>query len=758
MPDSKIRSFAVLILFFPLLAVSNSGHPISFNPSFLAPQNYSGSFLVQQKSALSAFIRVPQDVATLQNAISQVSDGGVIEMANGTYSAPAGEGFQIKDTGKSFTIRAASGASVVLDGGGTHQIVTFINSTAASGGLVTFQGITFANGFSSTTARAGGVSIYNAQAAFEDCLFQGNIGQQPNTGFDAGAILVSNSTVSFTRCNWTNNQAKNQGAGLVVRDNTSAAIVDSSFTNNSTSIANHRPSSAGGGIMVINARLSVTGTQFTGNKAGYVGGAIYIYGDYLAPVDNPRSSVLVSDCTFSNNQAVRHASVAPFAPTEGGAVHVENQASVRIFNSVFQNNSADIGGGINAYRGTVFVDRSYFNGNRATGTGAANGQGGAFAVSSIDVSDASTNFGATNRPSASLTVQDTVIEGLAGQTVGQSGGGIYAAGDVNRVYGEGVPKSGTVSFNRAKVVVENVIFFNTDIQEASPPSGTGIGGGMSLIMADALLRNVMFLQTDAFGATAGGGALSIYDQSLVNMDNVTIAQSTAGKYGGGIVLYGSELHSTSCEIIESEISPGISEIKSESTGASIFTAIDTYRQTSVTGALSNCLLSPKYGLPIIEGDSTNGPINDLRYNQNQIYSPTFAPDVYRNDIVSGIFKSVVGLNNLIVTRVSGINTVKSQVANTALGTKPSSGKIMAVPSYFTKKPGDPPASYTYYLGYAWSGTSAKLDGSIISSKTGLVQKTDQGQVHTLTVDGTPYTDQVNIYLLDKNVYLPIILQ
>jgi len=53
-----------------------------------------------------------------------VSDGGIIELAQGTYSSPSG-GFRITNTGKYFTIRGESGASVTLDGGGGREILRF---------------------------------------------------------------------------------------------------------------------------------------------------------------------------------------------------------------------------------------------------------------------------------------------------------------------------------------------------------------------------------------------------------------------------------------------------------------------------------------------------------------------------------------------------------------------------------------------------------------------------------------------------------
>src|SRR5205807_5677540 len=61
-------------------------------------------------------LRVPQDVPTLAQALRQVANGGVIELAAATYPAPAA-GFKISNARKSFTIRGAAGATAILDGG-----------------------------------------------------------------------------------------------------------------------------------------------------------------------------------------------------------------------------------------------------------------------------------------------------------------------------------------------------------------------------------------------------------------------------------------------------------------------------------------------------------------------------------------------------------------------------------------------------------------------------------------------------------------
>ena len=107
----------------------------------------SGSvFALTAASYGQSIINISPTQGSLQGAIDSVPEGGVIELAAGTYDAPTG-GWTIFPDGnggtKSFTIRAANGANVVLNGGGTTETFTFTTPKP-----VTFQGLTFSNGVS----------------------------------------------------------------------------------------------------------------------------------------------------------------------------------------------------------------------------------------------------------------------------------------------------------------------------------------------------------------------------------------------------------------------------------------------------------------------------------------------------------------------------------------------------------------------------------------------------------------------------------
>lgn len=687
-------------------------------------------------------VLVPSETPTLQQAVAAIPDGGIIELAAGTYSSPSG-GFAINDQPRSFTIRAASGASVVLDGGGSRDIVRFINSSPGAGRPLSFEGLTFANGSSATAGIGGGLTLQNASATFRNCVFQNNVASSPQTG--GGALSLATATAFFFDCVWTGNSAKFYGGALAVETSSRAYIHRGTFFSNRTNLPNHLPVSGGGAIHVGDSVLRVSNSRFDSNQAGYVGGAIYAIGTWTNPVTTPMSDVVVADCTFVNNQAVRDASVTFAAPTEGGAFHAEDQTTAKIYNSRFITNSAHTGGGINMYRAIVEVRGCVLQGNRATGAGSANGFGGGISAVSNDGADATTASGTINRRTSNLLVQDTLVQGRFGgvTTVAETGGGIYVSGDSNSLYGQnGMPANGTPAVNRATAQLTNVLLIDCDVQEMSGAAGTGIGGGLEADLVNLTITSSLIASCDAITAggasNAAGGGLSIINQSSATVTGSTIAKCTAAQYGGGVFAQGSTLNMTACNFIQNEVSPGFGETQSASYGAALFTTPAIPTATKMDGAVTTCVFTENVGLAIFDDDRSPSPINDMRYNSNQIYATTFGANVY-SDSLAGV-KTVATLNSLTVTRGSGQQTVKSSAANSALGSRPSIGVLRAAPaSLVTSGAVGDAGAPSAYLGYAWSGTGATLDGAGLGSAAGL--STTAAGSHTLVVDGasTPVT-------------------
>ncbi len=685
--------------------------------------------------ANAATLEVPSGFATLQAALNAVQDGDVIELADGTYSSPAG-GFLIGNKGKSYTIRAATGATATLDGGGTRQILRFQNVSVATGGSVVFEGLTFANGFSQSEGLAGGVTIYQGRATFVDCHFRDN-SAMVNTTVGGGVYVADHSEVYFFNCLWTDNISRLGGAGLGIRGDSTVFIHGSQFLRNRTNPPNHALSAGGGGINAGNSVLRVANTLFQDNESGAFGAGLYAIGNWLEPFTVPRMDVIVSNSTFIDNRAQRDGSVSASFPTEGGGINVEDQTWLRVYHSRFLTNSAMIGGGVNNYRARVEIRDSLFQGNQAVDTNPGSGFGGAISNTSNDVP------GDPNRPNAEVTVERSFIQGRFGgvTTAAQTGACFFVAGDSLRIDGNSnVPDQGTVAENRAQAVIRDTVFYDCDVFAPTPPF-SGNGGAIGMSVADLTLEDSLILDSDALGGSGGGsgGGLSALFHSVARVNRTTFAGNTAEKFGGAIFTQGAELLMSDSELYGNQVAGGFSEDVFSSFGAALFTSVDDSRNLPATGLVENSIFSANEGLPVFDDDRMAGPINGVLYNGNTLFSSGYGGDVFRNSLGGPLNASE--LNGLVVTRNGGVgNTDKSPSNNNSTpGNEPVLGEILAAPPAILQEhaAGDAPAPGTSWLAYAWAGGGATLDGGSVSGGTGTTLA--GSGIHTLSVDGDTVT-------------------
>jgi hypothetical protein len=473
--------------------------------------------------AAANLVRVPQDAPTLEVAISRVTDGGAIELAGGTYASPP-NGFAIKNLGKAFTVRAAAGAAVVLDGGGTRQVVRFENSNRNRGRRVTFERLTFRGGYSEDANEGGAVTISRADAFFRQVIFVDN-----RTGglHGGGAMKVlEGSEATCIDCSFRNNSTRLRGGAMVVR-NSAVTLLRGEMVGNRTNLPGHDPHSFGGAIMVLDGTLRTTGTRFESNEAGWVGGAIYAIGSW-----GQGASLTIADASFITNQALPDACCAIADPTGGGAIHVEDATTLRIHRSSFVRNRADIGAAVDGFRALVEVHGSVFQQNGLP-AGHRGGAGGAIAIMSTDSADDSTAGGAVNRPPGRLVVTRSLLQGI-GQLDGAPwrGGCILAAGDGPRVYGGGsVPIAGTLAENRATVEIRGSVLADCDAG-LDNAGNAGYGGGIYGELVEVAMEDSMVLDSDARGSGSGGGAIGLRQQSHARLVRTTFARNTAAISGG----------------------------------------------------------------------------------------------------------------------------------------------------------------------------------------------------------------------------------
>ncbi|MEM4655220.1 MAG: hypothetical protein QXL34_07030 [Thermosphaera sp.] len=672
--------------------------------TFSSPVTVFSSYQQSETLLSSNTINVPgENHLTITQAINQVQDGGIIQISPGNYN----EHIEIIGISKRFTIKASSEGSVTISASGSKGIMVIRNS-----GPITIDGINFSNGFSSIDGYGGGVSIDNSIVTIVNCAFIGNKGEQPNAG-GGGIFAVNGAKVFIDNTKFEGNTDRNYGGAIAIESGSLAYIIHSAFLSNFVNVKYHLSTSAGGAIHVGNSKLRVASSTFVNNEAGYVGGAIYAIGQWMSPYEQPRSDVVISNSLFRSNKARRDSSVTFSLPTEAGAVHGEDQTRIRIFNSRFVENFAEIGGAVNSYRSKIEVYDSVFLKNRALLFG------GAISATSNDT----TIDGSINRPNAHLIVERSFIQGFGwGVSHGESAGGIYISGDTNRQYGNnGVSKIGTSIDNRAYIMVRNVVFFDLDTQVDSSKSHAG---ALMVDLGDATITNNLFLHN----RSVSGGAVSLIQDTKAYLLKNIFLHNFAQKYGGALYASGVEITISDSKFVANEIGT-IGNNANESYGAALFISPMIERQLSVQGVVQSNVFSENIGLPIYDRDTNSTPINNVKYDNNQFFTSYFYGQVYTNSNAGYCCKTVDQLNTLTISR-NGSSTKKCTQNNLALNSPAILAVIYSSPSTILPTGAiDEQGPIPIYIAYGWSGNihDASVNGATAEGEYGVYQTMLSGE-------------------------------
>jgi hypothetical protein len=673
-----------------------------------------------------ALLRVPTDAATLEQAIREVADGDVIELAAGTYRPQNSRGFRIEDLRKGFTIRAAAGAKVVLDGGGERPLLHFANASREKGGAVVFEGLTFTNGRTGSQNGGGAATLRNADAVFRRCVFRAN--RSTSTG---GALLVAaNSQAVLVDSELVDNAAPLRGGALSLIENATVYVLGSRFAGNRVNLPGHRNNASGGAIAVLDSRLRVHDTEFRENQAAWTGGAIYAFGNWPADPATASADVLVSGSRFFANRAEPDTCCRPPGATFGGAIHLENQATLRLETSVLRDNQAERGGAVSLQRAVLEVAGSVFVGNRVPPSSNLARVGADINVDSTDFADDSTNYGAINRRSAAISLEDTAF--LAGDrpaaNLPDNAGCVRISGDSNRQFGEIVPRDGTLAENRARGTLRRVLFSGCGARTSSAPAQ---GGALLAVLADLTIEDSVFLDA-AVDDSGFGGALAVSVQSAARVRGTTFAGNAAGR-GAAIWLSGSSLDVEASTFLANEISPGVTETIQTSFGSSLFSqpvaSADPLRAAPATGTLRNNLFVDERGLALWEVDLADGPANQLRYGDNRFFGGPFDDRVFVNILGGRTGSTPDQLDTLVVRRNDGSVTTKSLAPNVALPSRPRFAQLTAIPARLLAAP----TVEQGRLFFAWSGAAATLGGTPLAERFGSRGLTTAGNLG-LTVD------------------------
>ena len=374
------------------------------------------------------------------------------------------------------------GGQITLNGGGSTRLFNLQN-----GASLTLQNITLQNGFSS----GHGGAIYVERLS---TLTLANSAITGSTAANGGAIALNGwgssdpgGTLVVTGSGFSNNTSTaaaipgggNGGGALYITGGSTATVSDSTFSNNQ--------SVNGGGIHILGANLTVSGTTFSGNIAnnsagGGGGGAIYVDG-----TKNFSGTIDIDSSTFTNNQTNQL----------GGAIFSfpEGSGSTLINQSLFDGNSATGSGQGGAIyhqsatsNGALNISNSTFMNNNAHATDGSASSGGALWLLDAPVTIMSSTF-VNNDATTPLALADD---------------------DWRRGFG------GAIRTSDATSIVNSTIVNNT----------AGFVGGA--IAGPATVRNTIIAQND------GDNPWDIQENCTVELtnsgNNIQFPQKTTGNW------------------------------------------------------------------------------------------------------------------------------------------------------------------------------------------------------------------------------------
>ena len=285
-------------------------------------------------------IYVPADYLTIQEAILSSWDGGVVRVADGTYSGAGNR--DIDFLHRSITVQSENGPGHgIIDCQGSesepHRGFVFHRGEKYHSVL---SGFTIRNGYA-RDQDGGGILCMESDPTIRNCHFIRNYADR-----FGGGLCCFDSFCKIQGCLFNGNQALAGGG------------VDGDFIDIDNCHFVHNQADYGGGLSLYHNTHVVQNCVFRQNRAVQFGGAIYC----------EASEPTIKKCLISENQSGNN----------GGGIYSWFNSSPRIENCIICANSAwDRGGGIRfTYGGSATINKCTIVSNSAAGGGGIHCQSG----------------------------------------------------------------------------------------------------------------------------------------------------------------------------------------------------------------------------------------------------------------------------------------------------------------------------------------------------------------------------------------------
>ena len=549
----------------------------------------------------AAQVSVPGNYPTIQAAIDAVPSGTTINVQPGTYA----EALVVSISNKSITVRGVGGpgATIVDAAGRNTTALHVVNST----GTIAFQGLTFRNGAQQGTLPGGAFLIQNASPSFANMVFEAS------SAFDGGGGALFSSNATFTGVIIRNNSARRFGGGLYIVSGSRPVFTACDIVSNAsgTGGAGVATNGAGGGVFSHDSATTIRGGRISGNSSRFAAGGVYHFGSFGAAV----APLVIEDAEIADNVSSQFSSADN--PSEGGGLHVEDNAVATLTRVRVLRNRANTGGGLSAFRARIDLIDTIVDSNVAAPTSSApttTGFGGGIVVTS-------NNPSAPAQPGGVLSLTRTLVRN---NTATQAAGGIGVFGD---------------NFTSVRAVLwmgESVVSGNVS---------QGQGGGIHVSRADATIGNSLIISnTVSGGSLAFGGGLLLGTTAAANITATTIASNVAGLNGGGVFMD----DGAALQMSGSRIFGNIANNPNQFGGGGLFVGPNG----SSSGTIDSSIIADNTQYQIFENPC---PKTRLTYTNNTITPRPGANDLYVSACAPfGTVTSISAFNSLANT--SGNNS------------------------------------------------------------------------------------------------------
>lgn len=178
----------------------------------------------------------------------------------------------------------------------------------------------------------------------------------------AGAVYNHGMSLTVTGSDFTRNKAVQQAGAVYQNVACTTVIKDSTFEGNEVTGKEGGTTYGGGAIKITKGAFTVKNSKFTGNKAKNMGGAVYVE----ATADKDSAVVnLTEGCVFDKNKVTGSVTVSDWSKINGGGGAVmQTGGTLNVTDGIFANNEAPSAGGAVLLKGTVTATFTVRNGKK----------------------------------------------------------------------------------------------------------------------------------------------------------------------------------------------------------------------------------------------------------------------------------------------------------------------------------------------------------------------------------------------------------